>query len=107
MPFFFTLASLYVGVGVGFVLTRTRLPDLYVTLLLFFAFKTIFGLRKCTVAYAECKLRGVSRDEGYLNQLMDGIIDIRNEYCAVFLPLFVATVAVLAYQVAIRVKRPE
>ena len=103
--FFFTLASLYVGVGLGFVLTRTPLPDLYLTLLLFFAFKTIFNYRRCTVAYVECKIRGVGRDDGYLNQLMDGVIDLRNHYCTVFLPLFIAVSAILAHHFGIRMER--
>ena len=38
----------------------------------------IFNLRKCTFGYMECKIRGVKRDKGYINNFLDGIVDHRN-----------------------------
>ena len=41
--------------------------------------KIIINFRKCTLSYIECKLRGVKKEQGYLNQFFDKLFDIRNE----------------------------
>ena len=50
--------------------------DMICFLCFFFLFKWIFNYRKCTVSYIECKLRGVKKEEGYVNYIVNEIIDI-------------------------------
>ena len=52
-------------------------PLTYLHFILFFTLKMIFNYRKCTISYLECKLRGVKKENGYLNYFMDGIVDLR------------------------------
>lgn len=93
-PAFATLSGLFVGFGVGHAYVGRPLPAHYVLLLLFFTLKVIFDYRKCTVAYAECKIRGVPREQGYVNMLLDGVVDVRGDP-AVFLLLVCAVGAML------------
>ena len=51
---------------------------IYTILLLFFTIKIIIDFRKCTLSYIECKLRGVKKEEGYLNQFFDKLFAIRD-----------------------------
>lgn len=40
-------------------------------LAIYFMLKWIFSYRKCTISYLECKLRGVPKEEGYLNSFLE------------------------------------
>jgi hypothetical protein len=86
-PAFAALSGLFVGFGVGHAYVGRPLPAYYVLLLLFFTLKVIFGYRKCTVAYAECKIRGVPREQGYVNMLLDGVVDVRGDLVVLLLLL--------------------
>ena len=40
----------------------------------FFLLKWIFNYRKCTISYLECKIRGVKKDDGIINQIIESIL---------------------------------
>jgi hypothetical protein len=50
---------------------------IYFSLLLLLALKVLLNYKLCTVAYFECKVRGVKKEESYVNKFLDGIIDLR------------------------------
>jgi len=75
--FYFIVA--YLLFGLYHMVFNLELDPNYTVLLLFFTFKIIIDFRKCTLSYIECKLRGVKKEEGYLNQFFDKLFDIRNE----------------------------
>lgn len=73
------LVYTYLIIGLVMMLLNKNLPSYYIGLLVFFTIKWVINYRKCTISYLECKIRGVKREEGYLNRLMDDILDIRKE----------------------------
>lgn len=75
--FYFIVA--YLLVGLYHMVYNLELDPNYTILLLFFTFKIIINFRKCTLSYLECKIRGVKKEQGYLNQFFDKLFDIRNE----------------------------
>lgn len=95
-PAFATLSGLFVGFGLGHAFVRAPLPAIYVRILTFFALKVLFDYRKCTVSYLECKVRGVPRERGYINALLDGIVAVRNDW-PTFVLLVGATAAVATH----------
>ena len=76
---------IYFTIGISYILLKKELPRIYITILFFFTLKIIINYRQCTVGYIECKLRGVDKDKGYLNQFMDLVIDIRYTYHVYYL----------------------
>ena len=73
----FIIICIYFLVGIIYIFLKKELPRIYVAILFFFSLKIIINYRQCTIGYLECKLRGVKKGEGYLNQFMDLVIDIR------------------------------
>ena len=51
------------------------LADIFILIVGFL--KILFDYRLCTIAYMECKARGVPRDDSYLNRFVDPIVDTR------------------------------
>ena len=49
--------------------------------------KALFDYRVCSVAYAECKMRGVSREKSFVNKFLDPMVDLR--YSNHIYPLFI------------------
>jgi hypothetical protein len=60
------------------LIRRERLSRYYLTLLLFFGFKMTFNYRKCTISYLEKKLSGKPKEETYLYNFLETMIDLRN-----------------------------
>ena len=73
----FIIICIYFLIGIIYISLKKELPRIYIAILFFFSLKVIINYRQCTIGYLECKLRGVEKQEGYLNQFMDLVIDIR------------------------------
>jgi hypothetical protein len=71
------LIYLYLFLGLFCIINNKKIPKYYLGILIFITFKWIFNYRKCTVSWLECYLRGVKKEEGYLNYYLDKIVDIR------------------------------
>ena len=62
---------------------------------LYFLFRWITNYRKCTISFIECKLRGVKKEQGFLYQIINPIIDLNKSenryyiYSIVFIILIV------------------
>ena len=69
------------------IIKKGNIPIIYIPLLVFSIVKTTLDYRICSVAYFECKLRGVKREESYMNQFLDPIVDVR--YTNHAYPLFI------------------
>ena len=51
------------------------MPLIHIPIIGFAILKTTLEYRICSVAYAECKLRKVKRDESIVNKFLDPIVD--------------------------------
>lgn len=71
-------AAGFVAVGAVLAAVRRDIPQWYVAILLFFAFKVVFRYEKCTLSYLEVKARGVRKEEGILYNFLVGFQDIRD-----------------------------
>ena len=62
--------------------------ELYIFALCFTTFKVITNYRTCSVAYAECKIRGIKRNESLVNKFLDPIVDVRySKHLFIVVPL--------------------
>ena len=71
------ITYLYLLIGIISIIFKKRLHRTYIVILIFMLFKIITNYRLCTVSYLECKLRNVKHKDGYLNKVLDPIIDLR------------------------------
>jgi len=87
---------IFLWIFYGFYLMNNnkQIPMYYIAITGYFLFKMIFNYRKCTISYLECKMRKVDKSQGYLNNILDSIIDQRGHsfspvvYFCCFLILF-------------------
>ena len=63
---------------------------LCVPVALLFLMKWMTGVSNCIYGYMECKLRGVPRDQGYLNTIVDGVYAYGNK--DMFLPMAIGAI---------------
>lgn len=71
------VSAAYAALGLSYVASWSDVPQWYVVILGFFLFKMLCDYHKCTVSYLECKLRGVKKEQGYLNALIEPIVGLR------------------------------
>ena len=93
------LVYLYLIIGLLSIYFKKPLPRVYLGLLIFFVFKWIFNYRKCTFSRIECLVRGVKKEEGYLYNFLENMIDIRycnHIYLIVFIGLFIIIYEIIA-----------
>ncbi len=64
----------YILFGIHEIIKDRPLPNWYVGMFLFMVFKIITKYEKCTISYIECKLRGVKKENGYINRLLHSFI---------------------------------
>jgi len=68
----------YLLIGLLYVIFDKKiLSHNYISLIIFFTFKMLTNYRKCTFSYLECKIRKVKKEEGYLYDIMDHIVNLR------------------------------
>ena len=72
-----------------------NIPESYVMLSLYLSFKWIFNYRKCTLSYYEVKLRGVRKEDGYLYQFLEKLVNFRNN--ELIIPVIVFQLIVILY----------
>ena len=68
---------LYLLIGIYYVYYKKQIPMLYLVCLSFISFKVVFDYRVCSVAYLECKVRDIKREDSFVNQFLDPIVDTR------------------------------
>ena len=68
---------LYLLIGIYYIYMKKDTPLIYLICLSFISFKVMFDYRVCSVAYMECKLREVKREESIMNQFLAPIVDLR------------------------------
>jgi hypothetical protein len=71
------IVIIYNIIGLIFISLNYTIPNWFIVCGMYSLFKIITNYRKCTISYLECKIRGVKREFGYLNSLLDGITDLR------------------------------
>ena len=67
----------YLLIGLLMIIYNKNVPLLYLFCLAFCSFKVISNYRVCSVAYLECKIRGIKRDKSLMNKFLDPIVDLR------------------------------
>ena len=85
----------YLILGVYLSFKDTYWKNVYFLALLFCSFKVITNYRICSVAYLECKIRDVKRNESFVNQFLDPIVDLR--YTDHAYPLTIFAFLILTY----------
>ena len=85
--YLFLLQSIYI------LYKYDNLPLVYIVIIGLPMIKAIFDYRVCSVAYAECKFRGVKRGESLVNKFLDPIVDLR--YSNHIYPLFIISFTIL------------
>ena len=77
MMFHLLFVYTYLLYGILSIITKKQVSMLYLFLLLFCCFKVTTNYRVCSVAYLECKLRIIKREQSIVNQFLDPIVDLR------------------------------
>jgi hypothetical protein len=85
----------YLIYGLISLFLNHQVTMLYLILLLFCTFKVTTNYRVCSVAYMECKVRGIKREESLMNQFLDPIVDLR--YTDHIYPLTILSFLILTY----------
>ncbi len=85
----------YLFHGLLSIILNNDVSMLYLFLLLFCSFKVVTNYRVCSVAYMECKIRGIKREESIMNRFLDPIVDLR--YTNHIYPLVILSFIVLTY----------
>lgn len=80
------LLFLYLTITIFF--HNKYINNISITLCIYFLLKWITNYRKCTISYIECKLRGVSKEKGYINQVLDSILDYNKHKYRFYIYLF-------------------
>ena len=75
------VGTIYTIIGILCIFLKEELVDLYYFLYAYIMFKWVFDYRLCTLSYVECKiLRGVSKEQGILYNLLNEITNLRDTY---------------------------
>ena len=103
----YLLIFLYTYLLLGLYLSfhKTRFNSLYLIALLFCSLKVITNYRVCSVAYLECRLRNVKREQSYMNKFLDPIVDLRYTDHAYLLGLL--SFIILTYNLIIQMDYKE
>lgn len=83
LPLAFLIASPFLPFGHG----------LATTICIYLLIKWLSDYRKCTVSYIECKMRGVKKNEGYINRFIDPLINLNRHPYAVYFYLVILLIA--------------
>lgn len=100
----FYFIVLYLLYGLYHMIYNLELDPQYTILLLFFTFKIIINFRKCTLSYIECKVRGVKKEQGFINTFFDRLFDIRNENEKLVKLLLIVSFIILYYAIFVNNK---
>ena len=95
MMFHLLFVYTYLLYGILSIITKKQVSMLYLFLLLFCCFKVTTNYRVCSVAYLECKLRKIKREQSIVNQFLDPIVDLR--YTDHIYPLVILSFYILTY----------
>ena len=79
---------LFLSIGIITILLNKKINKIYIFILVFLLLKTIFNYRKCTMSYIECKVRDVKKENGYINNFLNQIINIRDKDEIVFIYIY-------------------
>ncbi len=85
----------YLLYGIISILIKKEVSFLYLFLLLFCCFKVTTNYRVCSVAYLECKIRKIKRDDSIVNKFLEPIVDLR--YTEHIYPLVILSFYILTY----------
>ena len=75
---FFT-SILYILLILSLFSTNIKIISISIYIASFFLLKWIFNFKKCTLGYLECKIRNVSKSEGYINKICNDYGDMIND----------------------------
>ncbi len=67
----------YLLIGLLRIIYNKEVPLIYLFCLAFCSFKVISNYRVCSIAYLECKIRDIKRDQSLMNKFLDPIVDLR------------------------------
>jgi hypothetical protein len=77
--------------GLCLALVKKPIPRFWMGIFTFVSFKLLANYRKCTLSYVECKLRNVKKNDGYIHNVLEEIMLLREsslhvmEICALWM----------------------
>jgi hypothetical protein len=72
-----SLIGAYIALATAFVVLDAAPPQWLYAITLYTLFKWVADYRRCTISYLEVKLRGVRKEEGYLYNFLNALVDFR------------------------------
>ena len=70
-----------------------NIPIPYILIIGFPMVKALFDYRVCSMAYLECKMRDIKREDSLVNKFLDPMVDLR--YSNHIYPLFIISFTIL------------
>jgi len=70
-----------------------NIPIPYILIIGFPMVKALFDYRVCSLAYVECKIRDIKREDSLVNKFLDPMVDLR--YSNHIYPLFIISFIIL------------
>jgi|TARA_B100000575_G_C23139416_1_gene662708 hypothetical protein len=70
-----------------------NIPIPYILIIGFPMVKALFDYRVCSMAYLECKVRDIKREDSLVNKFLDPMVDLR--YSNHIYPLFIISFTIL------------
>ena len=97
LSFIVIFVYIYLIYGLYNVYHKMLSYRVYLVILLGALLKMLYDYRVCSIAYLECKVRGIPRDYSYMNNLLDPIIDLR--YTNHIYPIYIIGCIILYYNI--------
>ena len=79
-----------------------NIPIPYILIIGFPMVKALFDYRVCSMAYLECKMRDIKREDSLVNKFLDPMVDLR--YSNHIYPLFIISFTILYISIVIYLK---
>ena len=95
MLFHLLFIYIYLIFGLFMIIINKELPLIYLFCLAFCSLKVITNYRVCSIAYLECRIRDIKREEALMNKFLDPIVDLR--YTNHIYPLMTLSFIILTY----------
>lgn len=99
--YIYIVIIIYVLYGLISIIFKNNITKWYMILLLFAMSRIIMNQNKCTFSYIECKIRGVSKENGYIYRFLQDFIDLQSN-TIIYLCIIFYTISISYYYFIIK-----
>jgi hypothetical protein len=97
--FIFLYINLIVFIIFSIFSNDKRIIEWSLVINIYILLKCIFDYHKCTLSYIECKIRGVKKHDGYINNFLEKIISInKREDKNIIYFIMICIILILCYK---------